>query len=88
MKCALCVTYILHYIPDFIQKSSNHQAICCLSFYVPCTSSRDRETYLGVEFYLFVSHGCMNDRESTCKFRNARSAFRNLHVDPLSFIPP
>ena len=30
----------------------------------------------------------MNDRGSICKFRNARSAFRNLHVDPLSFIPP
>ena len=40
---------------------------------------------LGIEFYLFVSHGGMNDRESTCKFRNARSAFRNLHVDPLVF---
>ena len=26
-----------------------------------------------------------SDRGSTCKFRNARSAFRNLHVDPLSF---
>ena len=26
----------------------------------------------------------MNYRGSTCKFRNARSAFRNLHVDPLS----
>ena len=25
-----------------------------------------------------------SDRVSTCKFRNARSAFRNLHVDPLS----
>ena len=44
--------------------------------------------YLRIEFYLFVSHGGMNDRGSTCKFRNARSAFRNLHVDPLSFIPP
>ena len=43
---------------------------------------------LGIKFYLFVSHGGMNDRGSTCKFRNARSAFRNLHVDPLSFIPP
>ena len=43
---------------------------------------------LGIEFFLFVSHGGMNDRGSTCKFRNARSAFRNLHVDPLSFIPP
>ena len=42
--------------------------------------------YLGIEFYLFVSHGGMNYRGSTCKFRNARSAFRNLHVDPLSFI--
>ena len=46
------------------------------------------DPYLGIEFYLFVSHGGMNDRGSTCKFRNARSAFRNLHVDPLSFIPP
>ena len=46
--------------------------------------------YLGIEFYLFVSHGgtCMNDTGSMCKFRNARSAFRNLHVDPLFFIPP
>ena len=44
--------------------------------------------HLGVEFYLFDSHGGMNDRGSTCKFRNARSAFRNLHLDPLSFIPP
>ena len=25
-----------------------------------------------------------SDRGFTCKFRNARSAFRNLHVDPLS----
>ena len=25
-----------------------------------------------------------SDRGSTCKFRNAQSAFRNLHVDPLS----
>ena len=25
-----------------------------------------------------------SDRGSTCKFRNARSAFRKLHVDPLS----
>ena len=40
-------------------------------------------TELGIEFYLFVSHGGMNDRGSTCKFRNARSAFRNLHVDPV-----
>ena len=41
---------------------------------------------LGIEFYLFVSHGAMNDRGSTCKVRNARSAVRILHVDPLSFI--
>ena len=44
--------------------------------------------YLGIEFYWFVSHGGMNDRGSTCKFRNARSAFWNLHVDSLSFITP
>ena len=40
--------------------------------------------HLGIEFYLHVSHGGMNDRRSTCKFRN----FPNLHVDPLSLIPP
>ena len=34
--------------------------------------------YIGIEFYLFVSHRGMNDRGSTCKFRNAWSAFRNL----------
>ena len=46
------------------------------------------EGYLGIEFYLFVCHGGMNDSRSMCKFHNARSAFRNFHVDPLSFIPP
>ena len=30
----------------------------------------------------------LKSQELSCKFRNARSAFRNLHVDPLSFIPP
>ena len=49
-----------------------------------CTSG----VQLGIEFYLFVSHGGMNDIGSTCQFRNALSAFRNLYVDPLSFIPP
>ena len=44
--------------------------------------------YLGIEFYLFVSQGGMNDRGFTCKFRNTRSACRNLHVDPLSFMGP
>ena len=36
----------------------------------------DIRTHLGIEFYLFVSHGGMNDRGSTCKFRNAR-----IHVE-------
>ena len=35
---------------------------------------------LGIEFYLFVSHGSMNDRGSTCKFRNARNAFQSLYL--------
>ena len=40
---------------------------------------------IGIEFYtcLFFME-VWSDRGSTCKFRNARSAFRNLHVDPLS----
>ena len=53
-----------------------------------CLRVSGRVVYLELEFYLFVSHGGMNYRGSTCKFRNARSAFRNLHVDPLSFISP
>ena len=44
-----------------------------------------RVLHLEIEFYLFVSHGGMNYRGSTCKFRNARSAFRNLHVDPVFY---
>ena len=35
-----------------------------------------REIYLhdlGIEFDLSVSHGGMNDRAFTCKFRNART---------------
>ena len=47
---------------------------------------KNKYIHLGIEFYLFVSNSGMNDRESTCKFRNGRSAFRNLHMDPLSFI--
>ena len=34
-----------------------------------------------IEFYLFVSHGCMKDKGSTCKFRKALRALPNLHVD-------
>ena len=43
--------------------------------------------HLGIEFYLFVSHGGMK-RQRVRKFRNARSAFRNLHVDHLSLHTP
>ena len=53
-----------------------HAPLMIVSFWGPLD-------VLGIEFYLFVSHGGMNDRGSTCKFH-----FRNLHVDPLSFIPP
>ena len=43
--------------------------------------------HLGIEFYLFVSHGGMNGRGSTCKFRNARgssvfhTSMRNKQVE-------
>ena len=40
--------------------------------------------HFGIEFYLFFFlMEVWSDRGSTCKFRNAQSAFRNLHVDPL-----
>ena len=47
---------------------------------------------LGIEFYLFVSHGGMNDTGSTCKFRNGSSVFhtsmRNKQVEfnPYTYI--
>ena len=34
-----------------------------------------------IEFYLFISHGVMKDRGSTCKFRKALRALRNLFMD-------
>ena len=37
-----------------------------------------------IEFYLFVSYSVMKNRGSTCKFRKALRALRNLHVDPKS----
>ena len=38
-----------------------------------CEAQNYLQIDLGIEFYLFVSHGGMNDRGSMCKFRNARS---------------
>ena len=35
---------------------------------------------LRIEFYLFISHGVMKNRGSTCKFRKALYSLRNLHV--------
>ena len=44
------------------------------------TSSTIKYFHLGIEYFLFVSHGGIKERGSTCKFRNARSTFRNLHL--------
>ena len=35
---------------------------------------------------LLISHSVMKDRGSTCKFRKALRALRNLHMDRLTFI--
>ena len=43
---------------------------------------------IGIEFNLFLPHSIMKDSWSTCKFRKTLRSLRNLHVDPLSFIPP
>ena len=56
----------------------------CLTDIDVCKHHTHKKEYLGIEFYLFVLMKVWSDRGSTCKFRNARSAFRNLHVDPLS----
>ena len=58
-------------LDDYLITLNVYLQMCSVSFLVK------------VEFYLFVSQGCMKDRGSMCKFRNARSAFRNLHVDLL-----
>ena len=39
--------------------------------HVSSKTKRHSKFKLGIEFYLFVSHDGMNDRGSTCKFRNA-----------------
>ena len=40
---------------------------------------------LVIEFYLFVFHGGMNDRGSTCKFRNARN--QSLYLYLIKIVP-
>ena len=58
---------------------------CCV--FKTGTSQPKRDNFLSIniriEFYLFVSHEGLKDRGSTCKFRKALRALRNLHVDPL-----
>ena len=78
VKCPYC----------FFSLIKNDKEIPISEIFVSRYTIRLHNHQLGIEFYLFVSHRSMNDRGSTYKFRNARSAFRNLHVDPLSFIPP
>ena len=45
-----------------------------------------RQMYKAITIRDWILLGGMKDRGSTCKLRNERSAFRNLHVDQLSFI--
>ena len=48
-------------------------------------ANRKSQFQLGIEFYLFVSHGGMNDRGSTCKFRNAR--IQSLYLYSIKIVP-
>ena len=66
----------------------NMKALSTICAFRVLNLSQTKYFQLGIEFYLFLMEAGMNDRGSTYKFCNARSAFRNLHVDPLSFILP
>ena len=62
---------------------------CCVfenGYSITKTGQFWKSIHIRIEFYLFVSHGGMKDRGSTCKFRKALRALRNLHMDLLSFI--
>ena len=48
-------------------------------------ANRKSQFQLGIEFYLFVSHGGMNDRGSTCKFRNAQ--IQSLYLYSIKIVP-
>ena len=64
---------------------------CCVfknGYFIAKTGQFWWSINIRIEFYLFVSHGGMKDRGSRCEFRKALRILRNLHVDPLSFIPP
>ena len=45
-----------------------------------------RQMYKTISIRDWILLGGMKDRGSKCKFRNERSAFRNLHMNQLSFI--
>ena len=73
-----CIGFIYMYIISY--QNFSH-------FFIPPSTCSNLQ--LWIEFYLLVSHSCMKDRGYMYKhdkFRNAQSAFRNLHMDPLSFI--
>ena len=67
----------------------NHRLVTINGFGKICTKAVERcnihmdsevqffcyKIVLGIEFYLFVSHGGMKDRESTCRFCDAGSVF-------------
>ena len=51
-----------------------------LLYYHIVTQKHTECLYIGIEFYLFVSHGGMKERGSMCKFRNARISTRGSYV--------
>ena len=73
-----------HY--NFISTST--KVHICIIFHSQKTEQFWLRINIRIEFYLFISHSIMKDSWSNCKFRKALRSLRNLHVDPLSFIPP
>ena len=70
----VCKTKVLVYVLKSVASISYNSYI--LSFdSLENMKHLQQPPYLGIEFYLFVSHGGMKGRGSTRKFRNARVNF-------------
>ena len=76
----------------FLQTCAGYWILCIVSFCFWVLSCRDVRhcpiPHLGIEFYLFVSHGVMNERGSMCKFRNAQtSRIQSLYLYFIKIVP-
>ena len=88
---------IINIIVDFVNKRwyyrcrmfnfcRTNACFCPSGLALVCRTHLYEGIHLGLNSTCLFLMEVWSDRWSTCKFRNARSAFRNLHVDPLSLL--